>query len=640
VIAKKVSPAIIALVMIVLLPAGCSRVDETLPLVDPVTPANGSTLDEADPVLRWTEVASPVRYQVELGNTHDFSSRPIIDERSLTQPHTSIPGYLHREIYYWRVRYRSESGTWSTWAGPWRFGTYLDVPALKTPKEDELLNGRFPRFSWSDEIDTTGYDIELYAAGSGGPIHIALGLSDPWNECPVELPSGAYRWRVRARYPEEIAGIWSDYGSFTIIDSWQRSYGRFADLVGFRAWASDSQGGELVMAGNLRTRSGSDVVVARIDEAGAVIGATRAAYRARDDAAAVVADETGFVCAATVSDEEGTRKDLWVFAGDNDATPVWQRVITAAPVESDESAADLVRLADGSIVVAGSITDESAGTPDGVILCLDPSGALLWQTSLGGNRSDTLSSITATAQAIYAVGTTRSCRSVGTALWITRVAYDGTVEWSAVCDSPLDESAGGPDSIIVTPNGTIYVAATSSEAGVFGGSMIVVALSEAGDLVGVFGFASEEHRSFATSIAAGSTDELVVGGNVLADSPTAGGLIRTPKVIRIAADGKIRRQHGSRGAYPRTVESVSIDEDGNVVMIGWHFEFNLDSAWASTIDADGPSPPDRSPIDLEPVSPELRSRFVSVDTNDGKLRVRPASGALTSYELESRLLWP
>ncbi|MBI4789872.1 MAG: hypothetical protein HY782_22800, partial [Chloroflexi bacterium] len=92
-------------------------------------PENGKYADTIYPKFRWLSVGGATRYQVEWGESPDFS-----DARSIVSQATEAAVPVDQALrvgatYFWRVRGGNESG-WAPWSAGSSFQVLEEPPAL------------------------------------------------------------------------------------------------------------------------------------------------------------------------------------------------------------------------------------------------------------------------------------------------------------------------------------------------------------------------------------------------------------------------------------------------------------------------------------------------------------------------------
>ena len=647
--------SIIALCAIVL---GCGSVDDSLPSISPLNPADRATLDDEDSYLRWSSAEAATRYHVQLSNSVDFTGSHLIDIKDLTSPVTPITSYRFGEVYYWRVRYRTAENSWSAWNGPWKFATFFGAPALKSPTENGYIHDTRPQFAWSSIREAASYDIAIFEEGEPATsVYSEENITRNHTTIADHLEhSRIYSWRVRARYPEDITGAWSVTSSFAIVNAWKRSYGLYAEGLDHRTYTIKPLRDGMIVAGNIRIWNGTDVGLTILDANGSIERSFKLGLRPRDDIASISVSDDTIITVMTTSTVERDDRNPWIVNLDETGMPRWQLFLRSP---GDQTATDVVTGPDGDIIISGTMApeqladDSSEGSvsqsrgnnaekpdvEDGLVIRIQADGTAAWMKRYAGPGSDSFSAVSTDSGHFFIAGTTDSFDVEGKAIIVLKLDVDGEVIWANIYDGALDETVGGPDSLVICRDSSIRVAGSSSKPGRIGGSMVLMEIEADGELRSVIEL-SGENRSFATSVVESVYGDTILGGNVMADSPIAGGLIRTPKVIRLDSDGNIVWQRGTWGAYPQTVESVYARSDGCIIAAGWWYEFNLDASWMMKIDTEGRYPPDPASIQLNAEAVTFDVRKVEFEITDIEYTPWAADGTVEASNVETRLIWP
>lgn len=95
-----------------------------------VAPADGAGGESRSPVLRWTGISGTATYDVEVATNPSFAAGTIVTSKAaIAADSFVVPVQLEEgAVYYWRFRVTNICGT-SDWAGPFAFGTLVDVCA-------------------------------------------------------------------------------------------------------------------------------------------------------------------------------------------------------------------------------------------------------------------------------------------------------------------------------------------------------------------------------------------------------------------------------------------------------------------------------------------------------------------------------
>ena len=239
------------------------------------------------------------------------------------------------------------------------------------------------------------------------------------------------------------------------------------------AWAFDAGGdGSTVMAGN---GNDPDIWVVKTGPNGAVIwsqefirsGSQLVVY------GTTLTDDGGVVLTGHLS------RDVWVAKLDRDGDTQWS--IRAGDSRKKDYGWATVQSDDGGVIVVGQT--EAMGA-DGVVwlLKLDDRGRPLWQSALGGPRTDVPRAVAPDLEGgVWILGSygTRSDDEGNPSLWIVHVSSDGTIVAETIITDPglRDSTARGRVGISATRDGGAAIAFPSL---VHGGGLRVLKVDTAG----------------------------------------------------------------------------------------------------------------------------------------------------------------
>ncbi|MCK4759370.1 MAG: hypothetical protein KAT69_04945, partial [Candidatus Aminicenantes bacterium] len=146
---------------------------------------------------------------------------------------------------------------------------------------------------------------------------------------------------------------------------------------------------------------------------------------------------------------------------------------------------------DGGYILAGG-TNFFPLEEEILIIKLTPTGDVEWQWTYGGNQRDRACSIQQTSDGGYVLaGNTRSFGAGGENIWIVKLSTLGDIEWQQAYGGTGDDSVS---SIQQTVDGGYVIGGATSSFGGGGADVLVIKLSQAGDIEWqkTFGTSSEE----------------------------------------------------------------------------------------------------------------------------------------------------
>jgi uncharacterized repeat protein (TIGR01451 family) len=176
----------------------------------PLSPANGSTITNAQPMLSWTSAPGAASYEVALD---------IIDPPSAVYTGYNVgttfkpPAPLYAVTYYWSVRAINSSGTASPWSTVFSFT--LDSTPGSAPARTAFSTNS-PTITWNTVSWAIAYQVEVSRSSTFTTGVIASDVLSPLNLSWVSdtLGNGVWFWRVRARKPD---GTWGPYSAAETI---------------------------------------------------------------------------------------------------------------------------------------------------------------------------------------------------------------------------------------------------------------------------------------------------------------------------------------------------------------------------------------------------------------------------------------
>jgi uncharacterized repeat protein (TIGR01451 family) len=179
----------------------------------PLSPANGSTITNAQPILSWTSAPGAVSYEVAL----DIINPPSAVYTGYNVGTTFKPPVaLYAVTYYWAVRGVNSSGTASPWSAVFSFT--LDSTPGSAPARTAFSTNN-PTLSWNTVSWAIAYQVEVSRSSSFTNAVITSGVLSPLNLswASATLGNGVWFWRVRARKPDGTWGPYSAPETFAII---------------------------------------------------------------------------------------------------------------------------------------------------------------------------------------------------------------------------------------------------------------------------------------------------------------------------------------------------------------------------------------------------------------------------------------
>jgi hypothetical protein len=179
------------------------------PLFALLTPANGSTASNQQPVFQWQPAVGAIGYELQLTLGTVASTTVYSGVLTSYTPPTALVGGM---AYAWRVRALLAAGGFS----PYSVTYTVLVPSLAgSAPLMNFITGSSLVLRWSQVSDALDYEVQVaadvvftqvvYSGASGGTPGLTVST----------LPNGVYWWRVRAVNSGGV-GAWSESQSFVL----------------------------------------------------------------------------------------------------------------------------------------------------------------------------------------------------------------------------------------------------------------------------------------------------------------------------------------------------------------------------------------------------------------------------------------
>jgi Leucine-rich repeat (LRR) protein len=185
---------------------------------DLLQPDDGTLLNDATPVFRWSEIAGATLYRIRVADTINFAA-PLTINTTSTAANYLPSTALDDQEWFWQVQGRGSNGVWSAWSAPQSFTIDTLPPArpvLLAPAQDAATADSTPTFWWQTATDAATYTVQVAnnSAFSSPVINRTLATTNYTH--PSALAQGHYFWRVRARDAARNWSAWSPTWAFTI----------------------------------------------------------------------------------------------------------------------------------------------------------------------------------------------------------------------------------------------------------------------------------------------------------------------------------------------------------------------------------------------------------------------------------------
>lgn len=162
------------------------------PLLPPPRPAGPLLAETVPQRIELEPLAGAVAYRLELLGGPD--GRELLLARRAERPELRFD--LPDGRYAIRARGIDADGIEGRdLEGELRIHARPEPPVPLRPRQGGIERDGRPRFAWAAPEGATGYRFELRREGETAPL-LAQELADPTTTPPIELPPGAYSWRV------------------------------------------------------------------------------------------------------------------------------------------------------------------------------------------------------------------------------------------------------------------------------------------------------------------------------------------------------------------------------------------------------------------------------------------------------------
>ncbi|HHL40297.1 MAG TPA: hypothetical protein ENJ37_07315 [Deltaproteobacteria bacterium] len=240
--------------------------------------------------------------------------------------------------------------------------------------------------------------------------------------------------------------------------SWQKIYGRtsLATYEGANSVVQTADGGYIVVGYAYYTSSAYDVWVLKLDSSGGVTWQKRYGGTGNDYGHSVVqTTDGGYMVAAQTSSFGAGGSDVWLLKLDSTGRVSWQKTYGGS---GNEHGYSVVQTSDGGYAVAGFTASAGAGGYDVWVLKLDSSGAVTWQKAYGGSSDEYGRSVVQTSDGGYVVTGRASSAGAGNAdVLVLKLDGTGGLAFNTSSGMSVTDTA-------VTPADTTVTAAATSAA--------------------------------------------------------------------------------------------------------------------------------------------------------------------------------
>jgi|GEM_PF-4702372 len=177
-------------------------------MVDLLEPVNHSSFPGSQPRFTWKPITGAKFYEIELGNSSDFTTALPFSFVVTTTSFTP-PGPLLYTTYYWRVRVQDAAGNSGDWSNAFEVkvtSATTAVPVLNYYTSSTSLT--WTPITWAEAYEIQISRIATFVGTLAYQDATLLSTSTSF-DLPTTLPNGTYYWRVRAQKADSTWGTWS-----------------------------------------------------------------------------------------------------------------------------------------------------------------------------------------------------------------------------------------------------------------------------------------------------------------------------------------------------------------------------------------------------------------------------------------------
>lgn len=273
--------------------------------------------------------------------------------------------------------------------------------------------------------------------------------------------------------------------------------------------------------------------------------------------------------------------NIYLLRVDTKGDTVWTKEIGTS--NDRELAYGMTQLPNGNVIIVGSINiPPDAATMDGLVVCTDANGTVLWQKRYGGNNTDYFTDITYDGQYLVASGITQSFGAGDADAWIVKMDTSGDTLWTRTNGGTLTDDAWG----ITNAYGDYYITGgTYSFANGQFDDAWVVKINASGDMLWRKTYGVKDRVDWAWSIntvqAGGAVDGFVLTGVTDTEENQPGNALGNLNFLKIDTAGNIvwNKPIGGTGGSNWRREGFDAKQmpNGNFVLCGFKLEPSIQS---------------------------------------------------------------
>lgn len=174
-----------------------------------------------------------------------------------------------------------------------------------------------------------------------------------------------------------------------------------------------------------------------------------------------VMPDGGFALAGAAERGTATHVAAWVLRTDADGKVMWQQKVGGHQLDG---ATAIAALANGHVVVAGSVSSRGAGRYDAWLLSFDAKGEKVLDETYGGKQRDTAFALAVVKDGFALAGARASDTESGdqSDVWLLRIDRSGKMLWQKTWGGEGYQAAA---SLVALPDGGFVIAGHAGEAG-------------------------------------------------------------------------------------------------------------------------------------------------------------------------------
>ncbi|MCP4580152.1 MAG: hypothetical protein GY839_00935 [candidate division Zixibacteria bacterium] len=163
-----------------------------------VSPGDGGTVFDSEPVFIWTTAPGAIRYQIQIDDSPSFTS-PIFNNSNVTDTSYQVSSPISPGTYYWHIR-AFDGYIWSDYSAAWDFSTSVpNSPQLTSPPNGNEDDTDPPTFIWEVPEGASAYTLVIDDNNDfSSPILDLGGLSNNTFTPVGSFDEGTYYWHVSA----------------------------------------------------------------------------------------------------------------------------------------------------------------------------------------------------------------------------------------------------------------------------------------------------------------------------------------------------------------------------------------------------------------------------------------------------------